>query len=123
MKAQHNCRQQQTAREQEIALDEFVLEKTKNPEYIPSPASLRSVSQSSDDEDNVPILATLKTKDNVPIILATLQPKDNVSPVVERYSSDSEGDEVPISQTIQAVSDSDMRGSSRGRGCSWCGRS
>ncbi len=83
-------------------MGEFVLEKTKNSEYIPSPASLRSVSQSSNNEDNVPILATLKPNDNVPT-LVTLKPRDNVRPVVDRYSSDSEGDEVPISQTIQAV--------------------
>ncbi len=86
----------------DLDMGEFVLEKTKNSEYIPSPASLRSVFQSSDNEDNVPILATFKPKDNVPT-LVTLKPRDNVRPVVDRYSSDSEGDEVPISQIIQAL--------------------
>ncbi len=78
-------------------MGEFLLENTKNSEYIFSPASLRSVSASSDDDDNVPILATLKPKDRVPIIPSTLTLKDNFRPLVDRHSSDSEGDAVPIS--------------------------
>ena len=85
-----------------VAMSEFLLENPKNSEYLPSPASLRSVSEFSDNEDNVPILATLKPKDNVPKP-SPLTPKDNVRPLVDPNSSDSEGDDVPISETLLKV--------------------
>jgi hypothetical protein len=96
----------------DVPMSEFLLEKTNNSEYIPSPASLRTLSESSDDDDNVPILATLKSKPNViPLVqnIKMLSEREATKMAqhgdVLNYSSDSEGDEVPISQTLQTTTE------------------
>ncbi len=58
-----------------------------NMPFCQSPPSLKSVSDSSDGEDNIPIHETIRHGE------------------VQRWSSDSEGDDVPITDTIKALKD------------------
>ena len=85
---------------------------TKNGEYVPSPASLKTVSETEDEQDNVPILTglglALKNDDTVigviPGIRALSEREADETAMHGaplRWSSDSEGDEVPIAQTIR----------------------
>jgi hypothetical protein len=88
----------------QLSMEEFALEKTNQAEYILYPASLRSVSESTDDEDTVPIHTTLKPKAKIGGI-KLLSERDIEEMAkngeVTRWSSDNEGDEVQIKQTIQ----------------------
>ena len=85
---------------------------TKNGEYVPSPASLKTVSETEDEQDNVPILTglglALMNDDTVigviPGIRALSEREADETAMHGaplRWSSDSEGDEVPIAQTIR----------------------
>jgi hypothetical protein len=84
---------------------------TENSEYVPSPASLRTVSETEDEQDNnVPLHIAFKFKDAVVGCI----PGISIRPMSEReadetarhgeplrWSDDSEGDEVLIAQTIR----------------------
>jgi hypothetical protein len=79
-----------------------------NTEYVPSPASLRTVSETDDEEDSVPISKTLRPIRNiVPYIrgiklMSEREANDCArNGEVLRWSSDSEGDEVPLAKTVQ----------------------
>jgi hypothetical protein len=81
---------------------------TENSEYVPSPASLRTVSETEDEQDNVPLHIAFKFKDTVvgciPGIRSMSEREaDETARHGEslRWSDDSEGDEVPIAQTIR----------------------
>ena len=81
---------------------------TENSEYVPSPASLRTVSETEDEQDNVPLHIAFKFSDTVVGSIPGIRPlsereADETAMHGEplRWSEDSEGDEVPIAQTIR----------------------
>ncbi len=74
-----------------------------------SPASLKTVSESSDDEDNIPIHETIIKKGNViPVTIPTMSERECLEVAelgeVQRWSSGEE-DDIPITDLLKALKD------------------
>ena len=109
------------AQDENVSSPVLQLTTTENKEYVPSPASLRTVSETEDEQDNphmnIPLHIAFKHNDTVIGIMPGIRPlSEREADETAMYgeplrwsSSDSEGDEVPIAQTIvQKTKQSDI---------------
>ena len=104
-----------------VSSSDLELTGTKNKEYVPSPASLRTVSETEDEQDNphmnIPSHIAFKHYNTAIGIIPGIRPmSEREADETARHgeplrwsSSDSEGDEVPIAQIIgQKTKQSDI---------------
>ena len=104
-----------------VSSSDLELTGTKNKEYVPSPASLRTVSETEDEQDNphmnIPSHIAFKHNNTAIGIIPGIRPmSEREADETARHgeplrwsSSDSEGDEVPIAQIIgQKTKQSDI---------------